>query len=58
MNVNTRSCQEEITLLKVITYSLTKVLISRLEADCFHDYKFNLIVEYTRELKKVTYFSS
>jgi hypothetical protein len=52
MDVNARSYQEEITLLKVITYSLTKVLTSKLEADCFHDYKFNLDVGFTRELEK------
>ena len=52
MDVNARSYQEEITLLKVITYSLTKVLTSRLEADCFHDYRFNLDVGFTRELER------
>jgi hypothetical protein len=58
MDINARSCQKEITLLKVITYSLTKVLTNRLKANCFHDYKFNLIVEHTRELEKATYSSS
>jgi hypothetical protein len=58
MNVNARSYQEEITSLKVITYCLTKDLSNRLEADCFHDYKFNLDVGFTRELEKAIYSSS
>ena len=58
MDVNARSYQEEITLLKVITYCLAKDLIDELEAGSFYGYKFNLIVEYTRELEKATYSSS
>jgi hypothetical protein len=41
-----------------MTYSLTKDLTDELEAGSFHGYKFNLVVEYTRELEKATYSSS
>jgi hypothetical protein len=59
MDVNARCYQESnYFILKVMTYSLTKDLTDELEADSFHSYKFNLIVEYTRELEKATYSSS
>ena len=40
MNMNARKYQKVITLLKVITYSLSKDLSNRLEAGSFHGYKF------------------
>jgi hypothetical protein len=40
MNMNARKYQKVITLLKVITYSLSKDLSDRLEAGSFHGYKF------------------
>jgi hypothetical protein len=41
--MNARCYQESnYFILKVMTYSLTEINSDRLEADSFHDYKFNM----------------